>query len=72
MKRGVILVSPRRSVRVSITVVVAQQIVAMGGLVRGNLQRLVHSRQQMLAQVRDEVNQIGQVVLDVGGGAFSA
>ena len=62
-QRRVVLVAPRRAVRVAVTVVVAQQVVALGGVVVGDLQRLVHRRQQVVHQVGHEVDHPGEVVL---------
>ena len=66
-KRGIVLVRPRRTVRVTITVVVAQQIVAVSGLVGGDLERLINSREKMLAKIRDQIDQVGEVILNVSG-----
>mmetsp|Transcript_31328 Transcript_31328/g.48900 ORF Transcript_31328/g.48900 Transcript_31328/m.48900 type:complete len:229 (-) Transcript_31328:11-697(-) len=65
-KRGVVLVGPRRTVRVTITVVITQQVITVGSLVSGNLERLINSREEMFAKIRDQINQIGQVVLNIG------
>eukprot|EP00052_Salpingoeca_macrocollata_P016164 m.129529 g.129529 ORF g.129529 m.129529 type:complete len:353 (+) comp19950_c1_seq1:41-1099(+) len=65
LQRRVECVGPRRAVRVAVAVVVAQQVVLLGALVFGNLQRLVDGRKQVLTQRRHQIHQAGQVFLNV-------
>ncbi len=52
-------------VRVAVTVVVAQEVILADLFVRRDLQRLIDGGEQLFAEVRHEVDQIGQVLLDL-------
>jgi hypothetical protein len=59
----VVLVGPGRAIGVSISIIVAEQIVTLSALVMGHLEGLVHSRQEILHQVRNQINQTSQILL---------
>lgn len=62
VERRVKLVGPRRAVAVAVAVVVAQQVVAARLLAALDRQRLVDRRQQVLGQVRRQLDDGAQVV----------
>ena len=53
-------------VRIAVAVVVAQQVVLLAGGIMGNLEGLIDGRQQLLRQLRHEINKTSQVILNVG------
>lgn len=67
LQRRVVRVGPRRAVRVTIAVVVAQQVIFARLAVLGDLQRLVDGRQEVLAQGRRQIDEVDQVLLDLLG-----
>jgi len=64
---GIVLVGPGAAIAISITVIVAKEVVALLLLVVGDLEGLVNSAQEVLHQVGDEVDETGKVVLQLCG-----
>jgi hypothetical protein len=52
-------------VRITIAVVVAQEVVTLGSGIVRNLEGLINSREQMLAEIRNKINETGEIVLDL-------
>ena len=56
-----------RPVGVAVSVVIAEQVVFSHHLVPGNLQRLVHRREEVLAQTGHQINEVTKVPLNLLG-----
>jgi len=64
---GVVLVGPGAAIAISITVVIAKEVIALLLLVVSNLQGLINSAEKVLDEVRNQVDQTGEVVLQICG-----
>jgi len=64
-QRGVVLVGPWAAIAIGITVVVAEEVVALLLLVMGDLEGLVNSAKKVLHEVGNEVDETSKVVLQL-------
>ena len=70
--RGAMYIYHPSPIRVSISVVVTQQVILPQLLVPCNLEWLVDRREQVLAQVGHQIDEVGEVLLDLLGGGAAA
>lgn len=70
-KRGVVSVGPGGTVRVGVSVVVAEKVVTLDRGVVGDLEGLIDGGEEVLNKVGDEVEKTAEVILEVCGGKSS-
>jgi len=63
---GIVAVGPGATIAISITIVIAKEVVTLLLLIVGDLKRLINSAEKILDQVRNEVDQASKVVLELG------
>ena len=65
VERRLVLVRPWRSVRVAVSIVIAQEVVLADVLVARHFERLIDGTKQIFAQVRHQVDQAREILLDL-------